>query len=692
MPFTVLKLRPGVNLELTPSLNEAGYSASQLIRYRNGLAEKLGGWAKYFAFAVAGVPKALHAWLDLNENEYLGVGTTEVLAAIEDGQLSDITPQALTSDFASNNVDEGISTTSASANVTVTDPNITGATTFDSVEFLTPVSVGGLILSGVYPVDASLGPSAYRIVAASNATATVNFGGLVPEFDTTSGSSTVEVTLADHGLSVGSKINFPIPTTVGGITIQGTYTATVITSVDVFEIAADMQATSTTSAFMNSGDIRIVYRIAVGPQAAAAGYSVGGYSDGGYSTGVVPTAQTGTPITALDWTLDNWGEIFTACPQGGAIYTWQPGSGILNAQMVSGNEAPPYNTGIFIAAEIQIMVAYGSTQILDIGLDQDPLLVKWSDQGDFSYWVTGATNPSTGIASQAGSRRLSSGSKIVGGMATPQLNLLWTDVGLWTMSYLGGVNPFGFQPVGFGCGLIGKHAAVRQGANVYWMGADNFFVLGGGAPQVIPCTTWDAVFQDLNTDYAYKCWAWSNTPFNEIWYFYPRQSTSATEPDAYAKFNTLTGLWDTGVLDRSAGIDTSILAQPIAATPTGIIYEHEVSRNADGQPLVASFTTGFWQLSEGQDIMLADWLLPDMIWNEYPNTSGASVQVTFYSKMYPGDAVARTYGPYTLTSTTKFKNIRVRGRLLSMKLESSDLDSFWRLGALRARVAPDGRL
>lgn len=692
MSFATLKLRPGVNLEVTPSLNEAGYSASNLIRFRNGLAEKLGGWAKYFAFAVGGVPKALHAWLDLNENEYLGVGTTQQLGVISDDDLIAITPQTLTSDFNADGAAEGFSTTSASPNVVVNDPNISDVTNYDSVEFLTPVSVGGLILSGVYPIDLGLGGTTYRIVAGANASATVNFGGSVPEFDTTSGSATVAVTLEDHGLGVGDKINFPIATTVGGITIEGTYTVTAVGSADVFSIAANMVATSTASAFMNAGDFRIVYHLALGPIATGSGYSVGTYSSGDYSTGTSSSAQTGIPITATDWTLDNWGEILAACPDGGAIYTWQPGSGFFNTKMVSGNEAPPYNTGMFIAAETQIMVAYGSTQQLTIGLDQDPLLVKWSDQGDFSYWVTGGTNPSTGIASQAGSRRLSSGSKIVGGMATPQLNLLWTDVGLWTMSYLGGTNPFGFQPVGFGCGLIGKHAAVRQGANVYWMGADNFFVLGGGAPQVIPCTVWDAVFQDLNTAYQHKSWAWSNTPFNEVWFYYPRQSTAATEPDAYAKFNTLTGLWDTGVLDRSAGIDTSILAQPIAATPTGIIYEHEVSRNADGQPLVASFTTGFWQLSEGQEILMADWILPDAKFNEYPGTSGASIQLTFYSKMYPGDATARTYGPYTFTSTTKYLNVRIRGRLLSMKMESSDLDSFWRLGLIRARVAPDGRL
>lgn len=680
MPFQMLRLRPGINTELTPSQVEAGYAASQLIRFRNNLAEKLGGWDRFYQFAVGGVPKAMHAWLDLNEAEYLAVGTTTLLGSINSSTLTNITPQTYTSNF-----NENFSTTSASPNVVVDDSNIANVTDYDSVEFLTPIAVGGLILSGVYPIALNLGTTTYRIVAPSNATGTVNNGGAVPSFTTTNGSATVTVTLVAHGLSIGGKINFPISTTVGGIAILGTYTALTVPTADTFTIAASALATSGATVSMNSGQARIQYHIALGPQTAGTGYGIGTYGSGGYGTGTTSSAQTGTNITATDWTLDNWGEILTACPDGGAIYTWQPGAGFQNAGMVSGQGAPPYNTGMFIASEIQIMIAYGSTAALNIGLDQDPLLVKWSDQGDYTNWEEGT-------ASQAGSRRLSSGSMIVAGMASPQFNLLWTDVGLWSMSYISPPLVFGFNPIGFGCGLIGKHAAVRQGANIYWMGYDNFWVLGGGAPQVVPCTVWDFVFQDLNTTYRHKCWAWSNTSFNEVSFFFPRASTSATEPDAYVKINTLSGAWDFGVLDRSCGIDQSFLAKPLSATPSGLIYEHEVSANADGQPMVPSFTSGEYQLSEGQDVMLVDWVLPDMKFGDYPDVDGsASIQITFYSRFYPGGA-QRTYGPYTFTSSTKYINTRIRGRLISFKMESSDLNSYWRVGGCRFRIAPDGRL
>ena len=681
MPMVMLRLRPGVNTELSPSLNEAGYSQSNLIRYRNGLAEKLGGWSRFYQFVVGGVPKALHAWLDLNDTEYLAVGTTTLLGAISNGTLTDLSPQTVTSNF-----NEDFDTTNASPNVVVDDPNISNVTNYDAVEFLTPISVGGLILSGVYPIDLGLGTTTYRIVAASNATSTVASGGAVPAFATTSGSQTITVTFTAHGLAVGGKFNFPIATTGGGVTILGTYTALTVPTANTFTIAVSTLATSTTSFSMNSGQARLRYHIALGPALASSGYSIGTYSSGGYSTGTAVSAQTGTPITSTDWTLDNWGEILLACTEGGFVYYWQPGTGFQNVRPLVGNGAPPYNNGAFVSMQTQMLICYGSTNELEAGLDQDPLLVKWSNQGDFMDFQVSTT-------SQAGSRRLSTGSKIVAGMSVASQELLWTDLGLWSMKYLGGLQAgvWGFEQIGLNTGLIGKHAAARLGSNVFWMGGSNFFVLQGSGVSVLNCTVWDRVFQDLNTAHQHKCVAWANTPFSEIFFFYPRASTSATEPDAYVKLNVQEGVWDYGVLDRSAAIDQSIVGMPIAATPSGVIYEHEVSPDADGQPLNASFTTGVFQLSEGQDIMLADWMQPDMKWQQVDSSTPASIQVTFRAYKYPNSTPV-TYGPYTLTSTQQYQNLRVRGRLISIEVESNDVGTWWRFGGPRVRIAPDGRL
>jgi hypothetical protein len=152
------------------------------------------------------------------------------------------------------------------------------------------------------------------------------------------------------------------------------------------------------------------------------------------------------------------------------------------------------------------------------------------------------------------------------------------------------------------------------------------------------------------------------------------------------------GEWDYGPLDRSCAIDQSIVGMPISATPTGIVYEHEVSTNADGQPINAYAQSGWAQIADGQDIMFVDWILPDMKWeNAAGSSTAASIQITVYSTYYPGDTPT-THGPFTVTQATRYVNTRIRGRLLSLKVESNDLGSFWRLGGLRYRAAMDGRL
>jgi hypothetical protein len=50
-----------------------------------------------------------------------------------------------------------------------------------------------------------------------------------------------------------------------------------------------------------------------------------------------------------------------------------------------------------------------------------------------------------------------------------------------------------------------------------------------------------------------------------------------------------------------------------------------------------------------------------------------------------------TYGPFTVDHNTQEIEQRMRGRQVAMMIEGVDTGSFWRLGAVRFRVASDGR-
>ena len=92
MPITSLKFRPGINKETTSYSNKGGWNDCDLIRFRFGYPEKLGGWEKYSIVTFVGSSRSLHAWANLEGNKYLGIGT-ELKFYIEESQgYNDITP------------------------------------------------------------------------------------------------------------------------------------------------------------------------------------------------------------------------------------------------------------------------------------------------------------------------------------------------------------------------------------------------------------------------------------------------------------------------------------------------------------------------------------------------------------------------------------------------------------------------
>ena len=106
--------------------------------------------------------------------------------------------------------------------------------------------------------------------------------------------------------------------------------------------------------------------------------------------------------------------------------------------------------------------------------------------------------------------------------------------------------------------------------------------------------------------------------------------------------------------------------------------------------MLSSFQTGYFALNEADLKMFIDEVWPDMKWGYYGGTQSATVSLTFYATDYPGTTPV-TYGPFTLNQSTTFVSPRMRGRLVSIALSSSDSGTFWRIGNMRYRSQPDGR-
>jgi len=120
---------------------------------------------------------------------------------------------------------------------------------------------------------------------------------------------------------------------------------------------------------------------------------------------------------------------------------------------------------------------------------QDPLLIRFSDQESPTTWAATATNT-------AGDLRIGSGSEIVCAVETRQQVIVFTDVSLHAMQYLGPPFTFGINQISENTTIMGPNAAKAVDDAVYWMGLDDFYVYTGQV-QKLPCSVKILCFQRL---------------------------------------------------------------------------------------------------------------------------------------------------------------------------------------------------
>ena len=75
MALQQFAFRPGIVKEGTSLTAEGGWFDGNLVRFRMGFAEKIGGWEKYISSSYLGTGRALHPWVNRDGTKLLGLGT-----------------------------------------------------------------------------------------------------------------------------------------------------------------------------------------------------------------------------------------------------------------------------------------------------------------------------------------------------------------------------------------------------------------------------------------------------------------------------------------------------------------------------------------------------------------------------------------------------------------------------------------
>ena len=758
MPLARIQFRPGINRESTSFANEQGWFDSDLIRFRKGHPEKIGGWSSISGGSVLGTVRSLKTWVTLDALKLMGAGTNLKFYIEQGTTFNDITPIRSTATLGTNPFTTG---SAGSGEITVVAAGH-GAGEGDYVTFTGATTVDGLTTS-----DLNKEQAITQVVSANSYV--VDTGGSASSGSTAGGGTAV---IANYQISVGASGQvangpgfgagfFGGPTLTYSMTtlngaINASVTSIILTSASDFEVAASTTgaavavvdttiAVANSSGFPSKGTVKInseniiyrtnsgtvlgdITRAADGTTAAIHGSGdavtfVGliqindeliqytGKSVQTLNAGVVRGARGTTAASHSDtddvreansffgfgdtvadfltenitrlWSQDNFGEDLIFNVRNADIYYWEASLGLTSRATAlstrsGASDAPTVCRQVVVSDTDRHVIALGCNALGATA--QDLLLVRWSNQENSVDWTPTATNTS-------GSLRLSSGSEIITAVETRQQILIWTDVSLYSMRYVGPPFTFSITLLASNTSIIAPNAVVAIGDRVYWMDTENFFMYGGQI-QEIPCTVLRYVFDDINLDQKAQFFAGSNRMFDEVFWFYC-SSDSATI-DRYAKYNYADNTWDIGSLSRTAWVDFGIHSKPRGAetdSSSTTIYDHETGTTANGVAMAPFIESSVFSIGDGEQFTFISRIIPDL--DISSSDADTSVNYIIKARNYPGDTLT-TVSTSAVTSTTQQSFVRSRSRSAVIRVESSASDIAWTLGDVRLDVRPDG--
>ena len=383
------------------------------------------------------------------------------------------------------------------------------------------------------------------------------------------------------------------------------------------------------------------------------------------------------------------------------MYYWDTSAGFTTrgvalSSMPGATDVPTAQNLFIVSDASRFVLAFGCN---DYGATElDPMLIRWTAQESAVNWTPSATN-------QAGSLRLSHGSKIEAIQQVRQEILVFTDTTLYGLQYLGAGNGvWGSQLLTDNISIISDRSVVTASGVTYWMGEDKFYVFDGRTNS-LECDLREYVFRDININQYQQVFSGTNEQFNEVWWFYP--SLNSTVVDRYVIYNYVEKAWYYGTLGRTAWIDVGLFSNyPIAATYVNNLVQHEVgcddNSTAVTQPINSYITSSEFDLDDGDRFGFVWRVLPDLTFRG-STVENPSILMTLLALQNSGSGYdpvtfgGSDSGTVTRTATVPIEkftgqvNVRVRGRQMSIKLESSAIGVQWQMGAFRIDIRPDGR-
>ena len=615
--LTKLKFLPGFHKESTQYAEEGKWFEGNRVRFREGKPENLRGYIKHNSETINGIARDLLTWSDNDTRKHIIFGTNKEVKVEKDSVCYDVTPIV-------------------------------------------------------------------TVVSAQNI------------FTTDSGSTEIVTSITNHGRTAGDRIIVEGGAAVGGITLVTTtpYTVTSVTNINKFTFNANTTATGTATGGGTAVSVAFLLDNELSDSIQGLGWAAGVYNAGASTTNIrawnEPSSVSDIIFQGSQWSFDNWGEDVLGVRRGGNIYYYdtdvsitpqrmRPITSATNAPHLTATSAPSKSNFLLVSPNDRHAICFATNEF---GTGEfNSMLVRWSDQEDFTNWTPASDTT-------AGENTLADGTEIIGAVRTRSAILIWTDNALYSMTFIGGRFVFSFTQLGTNCGLIAPHAAIDYDGVAYWMGDNNFYAYDGRVNN-LPCTIRRHLFEDFNNTNKDKVYAGINYEFKEIIWLYPKGNS--TEPNAYVIHNPEEKTWVFGdsfyttFKDRTV-FENTIATGRVSATADTFLWDNEPENiyTGDGTALSSFIESSSFDVGEGDNTMFLNRIIPD-----YKFDTGEEVEIFVKVKEFPTDTFT-IKGPFTINSGTKKVDFRARGRQASVRVSSTSEGS-WKWGSVRLALQPDGK-
>jgi hypothetical protein len=535
-------------------------------------------------------------------------------------------------------------------------------------------------------------------------------------YTSTTGSTTVTINKAGHGLAVGDYIIFTSVTTPGPTTTSYTSASFTTNTFEVISVPSSstfritMATAETGTGVTGGGSLITTPYVFVGPVNQTYGYGWGTSTWGTVAWGEASSSPT-VVLSPANWSFDNFGQILVATIKDGKTYSWDPSvGGALNTRATVIAGAPTKSTCSIVSDRDRHLILLGTETTIGSPSTQDPMFIRFSNQEDYNTWFPTATN-------SAGTFRLDTGNYIVGAVQGKDYIFILTDQAAYVMQFVGPPFVFSIRQVGTNCGCIGQHSIVFAQGAIFWMGFGGGFFVYDGTVKQLPSLVEDYVFTTggdnpgINYNAADIVYGSHNSLYNEVIWFYPTANSSQINTSVV--YNFVENTWTTMSLSRTTYSDAQTYDKPYATkwistdvptfpTINGVTntygactyYQHEtgvneVSYTGVKTAIPAYVESGDFDLDiegDGQYLMKINRFIPDF------KILDGNAKVTLLLRDYPSQTQnSQMLGPYTVTSSTTKIDTRARNRLMSIKVENESVDENWRYGLFRVDIQPDGR-